>query len=106
GGPPRREVVLRASTGRQVRAYPAAQFGGAVAASPDTTVLVGPHAVTSYANRTGAVRWSRPTGPVPQDWQVDGGPLYLPVAARGYLASAPATAPPRAHPPTRPQRVL
>jgi hypothetical protein len=92
GGPPRREVVLRASTGRQVRAYPAAQFGGAVAASPATTVLVGPHAVTSYANRTGAVRWSRPTGPVPQDWQVDGRQLYLAVAADGYLGSAPVTA--------------
>ena len=92
GGPPRREVVLRASTGRQVRAYPAAPFGGAVAASPSTTVVVGPRAVTSYANRTGGVRWSRPTGPVPEDWQVDGGQLYLAVAAGGYLGSAPVTA--------------
>jgi hypothetical protein len=48
--------------------------------------------VTSYANRTGAVRWSRPTGPVPQDWQVDGGQLYLAVASGGYLGSAPVTA--------------
>jgi hypothetical protein len=92
GGPPRREVVLRATTGHQVRAYPAAQFGGAVAASQGTTVVVGPRAVTSYANRTGAVRWSRPTGPVPQDWQVDGGELYMAVAAGGYLGSAPVTA--------------
>jgi len=92
GSPSRREVVLRASNGHQVRAYPAARFGGAVAASPGTTVVVGPHAVTSYANRTGAVRWSRPTGPVPQDWQVDGGQLYLAVAAGGYLGSAPVTA--------------
>ena len=92
GGPPRREAVLRASTGQQVRAYPAAQFGGAVAASPGATVIVGAHAVTSYANRTGAVRWSRPTGPVPQDWQVDGGQLYLAVASGGYLGSAPVTA--------------
>jgi len=91
-GPPRREVVLRASNGHQVRAYPAAQFGGAVAASPGTTVVVGPRAVTSYANRTGAVRWSRPTGPVPLDWQVDGRQLYLAVAAGGYLGSAPVTA--------------
>ena len=106
GGPPRREVVLRASTGRQVRAYPAAQFGGAVAASPDTTVLVGPHAVTSYANRTGAVRWSRPTGPVPQDWQVDGGQLYLAVAAGGYLGSAPVTALRRVNLATGAQRVV
>ena len=91
-GPPRAEVVLRASTGHRIRAYPAAQFGGAVAASPATTVVVGPRAVTSYANHTGAVRWSRPTGTVPQAWQVDGGELYMAVAAGGYLGSAPVTA--------------
>jgi PQQ-like domain len=92
GGPPREEVLLRAATGHQVRAYPAAQFGGAVAASPAATVIVGPHAVTSYANRTGAVRWSRPTGAEPQAWQVDGTDLYMAVAAGGYLGSAPVTA--------------
>src|SRR5262249_53106385 len=92
GAPPRRGGVPGATTGRRSRASPAAKFGGAVAASPDTTVLVGPHAVTSYANRTGAVRWSRPTGPVPQDWQVDGGQLYLAVAAGGDLGAAPVTA--------------
>jgi hypothetical protein len=91
-GPPRDEVVLRAGTGHQIRAYPAAQFGGAVAASPATTVVIGPRAVTSYANRTGTVRWSRPTGAVPQAWQVDGGELYMAVAAGGYLGSAPVTA--------------
>jgi hypothetical protein len=91
-GPPRAEVVLRASTGHRIRAYPAAQFGGAVAASPGTTVVVGPRAVTSYANHTGTVRWSRPTGAVPQAWQVDGGELYMAVAAGGYLGSAPVTA--------------
>ncbi len=91
-GPPRAEVMLRASTGHRIRAYPAAQFGGAVAASPATTVVVGPRAVTSYANHTGAVRWSRPTGTVPQAWQADGGELYMAVAAGGYLASAPVTA--------------
>jgi hypothetical protein len=91
-GPPRAEVVLRASTGHRIRAYPAAQFGGAVAAGPATTVVVGPRAVTSYANHTGVVRWSRPTGTVPQAWQADGGELYMAVAAGGYLASAPVTA--------------
>ena len=106
GGPPRREVVLRASTGHQVRAYPAAQFGGAVAASPSTTVVVGPRAVTSYANRTGAVRWSRPTGPVPQDWQVDGRQFYLAVAGDGYLGSAPVTALRRINLATGAQRVV
>jgi len=60
---PRRGSRQSYGTGRQVRAYPAAQFGGAVAASPSTTVVVGPHAVTSYATGSGAVRWSRPTGP-------------------------------------------
>ena len=91
-GPPRDEVVLRATTGKRVRAYPAAEFGGAVAASPATTVVVGPRAVTSYANRTGAVRWSRATGALPQAWQVDGGELYMAVAAGGDLGSAPVTA--------------
>jgi PQQ-like domain len=92
GGPPREEVLLRAATGHQVRAYPAAQFGGAVAASPAATIIVGPHAVTSYANRTGAVWWSRPTGADPQAWQVDSTDLYMAVAAGGYLGSAPVTA--------------
>ena len=104
--PPRREVVLQAGTGHQVRAYPAAPFGGAVAASPGTTVIVGPRAVTSYANRTGTVRWSRPTGPVPQDWQVDGGQLYLAVAAGGYLGSAPVTALRRINLATGAQRIV
>ena len=90
-GPPV-EVVLRASTGRKIRVYPAAQFGGAVAASTATTVVVGHHAVTSYANHTGKVLWSRPTGTVPQAWQVDGDELYMAVAAGGYLGSAPVTA--------------
>jgi hypothetical protein len=91
-GPPRSEVVLRATTGHKMRAYPAAQFGGAVAASAATTVVVGPRAVTSYANHTGAVRWSRPTGEVPQAWQVAGDELYMAVASGGYLGSAPVTA--------------
>jgi hypothetical protein len=99
-------VVLRASTGHRIRAYPAAQFGGAVAASAGTTVVVGPHAVTSYANHTGAVRWSRPTGPVPLDWQVGGGQLYLAVAAGGYLGSAPVTALHRINLATGAQRVI
>src|SRR5215469_16134071 len=85
-GPVRDEVVLRATTGRLVRAYPAAQFGGAVAASGARTVIVGQHSVTSYANHTGKVVWSRPTGPVPQAWQVDGNHLYMAVPAGGHLS--------------------
>jgi len=88
----REEVVLAAATGRRLRAYPAAPFGGAVAADAAATVIVGPHAVTRYANRTGAVLWSRPTGPAAQAWQEDGNNLYVTVAARGYLGAAPVTA--------------
>jgi outer membrane protein assembly factor BamB len=88
----REEVVLAAATGRRIRAYPAAPFGGAVAAGAADTVIVGAHAVTRYANRTGAVRWSRSTGPAAQAWQEDGGNLYVTVAADGYLGTAPVTA--------------
>jgi hypothetical protein len=91
-GPVRDEVVLRAATGQVVRVYPAAQFGGAVAASRARTVIVGQHAVTSYANRTGKVIWSRQTGQVPQAWQVDGSHLYMSVAAGAYQGAAPVTA--------------
>jgi PQQ-like domain len=88
----RAEVIFASATGRQIRWYNAAPFGGAVAASPQTTVIVGATAVTAYANRTGAVRWSRPTGPAAQAWQVNGPDLYVTEAAGGYLGSAPATA--------------
>jgi hypothetical protein len=84
-GPVRDEAVLRAATGRLLRVYPAAQFGGAVSASAARTVIVGQRSVTSYANRTGKVVWSRATGPVPQPWQVDGNHLYMAVPAGGHL---------------------
>jgi PQQ-like domain len=88
----RREVVLSAATGRLIRSYPAASFGGAVSADAGHTVIVGPTAVTSYDNRTGAVRWRRPTGAAAQAWQVDGHQLYLTVAAGGYLSGRPVRA--------------
>jgi outer membrane protein assembly factor BamB len=91
-GPVRDEVVLRASTGRLLRVYPAAQFGGAVAASGGRTVIVGQRSVTSYANRTGKAVWSRATGPVSQPWQVDGDHLYLAVTAGGHAGGAAAEA--------------
>jgi outer membrane protein assembly factor BamB len=91
-GPARAEVLLDARTGRRIRVYPAAPFGGAVAVAGGGTVIVGPRAVTSYSNRTGRVRWSRPAGPVAQAWQVDGSELYVTVAAGGYLGTAPVTA--------------
>ena len=88
----RDEVVLRAATGRQVRVYPAAQFGGTVAASGARTVIVGQRSVTSYANRTGKVVWSRPTGPAPQAWQVDGNHLYMGMGAGDQPGATPVTA--------------
>ena len=88
----RAEVIFASATGRQIRWYQAAPFGGAVAASPQTTVIVGATAVTAYANRTGAVRWSRPTGAAAQAWQVNGPDLYVTEAGGGYLGSAPVTA--------------
>ena len=88
----RQEVVLAAATGRQIRAYPAAPFGGAVAADAAATVIVGAHAVTRYANRTGDVQWSQPTGRAAQAWQEDGDNLYVTVSTDGYLGAAPVTA--------------
>ena len=91
-GTSREEVVLAAATGRRIRAYPAAPFGGAVAAGTAATVIVGMHAVTCYANRTGRVLWTRPTGAAAQAWQVNGGDIYVTIAAGGYLGTAPVTA--------------
>lgn len=91
-GPSRKEVILGAVTGDRIRVYPAAAFGGAVAADPAATVVVGQRAVTSYANRTGKVLWSRTTGPAAQAWQVDGDRLYVTVATGGYLGTSPVTA--------------
>jgi hypothetical protein len=54
--------------------------------------VVGPGAVTAYANSTGKPRWRKPTGSAAQFWQVDGSELYVTVAAGGYLGSQPVTA--------------
>ena len=92
GVPSRREAVLSEATGRLLRSYPAASFGGAVSADRKHTVIVGTTAVTGYDNRNGAVAWSRPTGPAAQAWRLDGSVLYLTVAAGGYLSGAPVRA--------------
>jgi outer membrane protein assembly factor BamB len=92
GGTARDEVVLDGPTGQRLRTYPASSYGGAVAADDRRTVIVGNTAVTSYDNGTGQAAWSRPTGPVPQAWRVDGGNLLVTVAAGGYLGTAPVTA--------------
>jgi hypothetical protein len=73
----RQEVILSAATGADIRSYPAASYGGAVKADPATTVIVGAHAVTAYANATGRVRWSRITGTASQAWRVTGRTLYV-----------------------------
>jgi hypothetical protein len=93
GGAARRtEVVLSGADGAQSGRYPAATFGGAVAASQKYTAVVGATAVTSYDNTTGHVRWRRPTGPVAQAWRTDGNRLYLAESPGGFVDSAPATA--------------
>jgi PQQ-like domain len=90
-GTSRTELTVDASTGRVLRHYPAAVFGGAVAASAATTVVIGPAAVTSYNNATGRVRWTHKTNG-DQSWQVDGQHLYLAQAQGGGVSSAPVTA--------------
>lgn len=92
GATARSEVIFSARIGRQLRRYPAAAYGGAVAAGAVTTVVVGTASVTGYNNNTGKALWSRPTGKVPQAWRVDQGQLYVTVAAGGYLGNAPVTA--------------
>ena len=87
----RTEVVVAATSGMELRHYPAAVFGGAVAASLATTVVVGRAGVTSYDNTTGHVRWYHTTGQN-QSWQVDGQTLYVAESPGGYLGSSPVTA--------------
>jgi PQQ-like domain len=89
-GARRTETVLADQTGTVLQEYPAAVFGGAVSASPQTTVIVGPASVTSYDNLTGKVRWRRPIG-TDQTWRTDGSTLYVTQSAGGDLGSAPVT---------------
>jgi PQQ-like domain len=91
GGDSRTEVLIDAATGAEVRRYPAAVFGGAVAASAATTVVIGPAAVTSYSNATGHVRWTHKIFGG-QSWRVDGPALYLTQSPGGSPSSAPVTA--------------
>jgi len=88
----RAEVVISGPAGLPSGRYPAAVYGGAVDGSARSTVIVSATAVTSYDNATGHVRWTRPTGRVPQAWRADGGTLYVAQSAGGFLGSAPVTA--------------
>ena len=81
--PGRDEVILSAATGREIRAYPAATYGGAIEADTGKTVVVGARSVTAYANATGHVLWSRTTGPAGQTWRVSGPDLYVTVMGNG-----------------------
>jgi hypothetical protein len=92
GGASRAEIVFNSTTGQQYHWYSASRFGGAVWATTQTTVIVGPNAVTAFDNTSGKARWRRPTGSAAQSWQVDGADLYVTVAAGGYLGSQPVTA--------------
>ena len=73
----RYEVMLSAATGQQLRTYPAAAYGGAIAADGSSAVVVGPTAVTAYENSTGRELWSRLTGPPGQTWRVSGQSVYV-----------------------------
>ncbi len=75
--PERYEVMLSAATGDQIRTYPAAAYGGAIAADGSSTVVVGSSAVTAYSNSTGRVLWSQATGPPGQTWRVSGQYVYV-----------------------------
>lgn len=88
----RDEVILSAATGHQIRIYPAAAYGGAIAGSAASTVIVGPDAVTAYANKTGRVLWSRATGPDEQTWRVSGQYVYIAQAASGDVGAEAVTA--------------
>ncbi len=92
GTGPRQEVVLNSVTGRQIRMYPAAGWGGTVRASLRRTVIVGPTSVAGYANATGKAVWRDPTGSAEQAWLVAGRSIYVTVSAQGAVGTAPVTA--------------
>jgi len=92
GAGSRTEIVISARTGSILHAYPAAAYGGAVAAGTASSVVVGTTAVTGYDNSTGRVLWSRDTGGVAQAWRLDGDDLFVTVSAGGYLGASPVTA--------------
>lgn len=102
----REEFVLDAVTGKQIRVYQAALFGGAVSASRKQTVIVGRNSVTSYSNATGKVVWRDLTGSAGQAWRVNGGDLYVTVSATGEAGTAPVTAVRQINPRTGDERLI
>jgi hypothetical protein len=91
-GAGRTEVILSAATGAMIRTYPAAAYGGAIAADSASTVVVGTDAVTDYANRTGRVLWRRLTGRAGQGWRLSGGYVYVTETSAGNAGGSPVTA--------------
>lgn len=86
-GVARHEVILEAATGRQIRIFAAAPFGGAVQADSRTTVIVDSSVVTAYANTTGRVVWQRALGAAGATWRVADRYLYVSEqAGRGVSA--------------------
>jgi hypothetical protein len=75
--PERDEVILSAATGDTLGSYPAAAYGGAIAANGTDVVVVDRTAVTAYATSTGRVLWTRPVGPPGQTWRVSGQDVYV-----------------------------
>jgi outer membrane protein assembly factor BamB len=75
--PERYEVIVSAATGSELRSYPAAAYGGAIAADGASVVVVDQTAVTAYANSTGRVLWSGAVGPPGQPWRVSGQYVYV-----------------------------
>jgi hypothetical protein len=82
----RRELILSAATGRLIRSYPSAAYGGAVAAGNHSVVIVASQTVTAYSDSTGRVLWHRSTGGAGQSWRVDGPYLYITQTAPGSTA--------------------
>jgi hypothetical protein len=87
GGAARHEVMLAAATGRQIRIFPAAPFGGAVRADAATTVVVGSATVTAYANASGRVLWQRALGGAGATWRAADQYIYVTEPGAGGVAA-------------------
>lgn len=90
--PGREEAVLDAANGSMLASFPADEYGGAVSATREETVIIGSGYVTCYRDRGGDAVWSVPIGANPQAWRVDGADLYVTVSAEGVIGTAPVTA--------------
>ncbi len=91
GDAARYEMILSATTGRLIRTYPAAAYGGAVEADATRTVIVGTSEVRASANASGRVLWRRDIGSGSPAWRVAGQYLYVAdTGSRDAAAAVPA----------------